>query len=73
MAATSWVYSFNAPTGDLKRMDDDDEVVVQEEQKEEFPSRIRHDGDDRHPTSFCLIPHSSTLYTQNQMKAAGIF
>ena len=33
-------------TGDLKRMGDHDEEM-KEKHKEEYPSRIRHDGDDR--------------------------
>eukprot|EP00745_Piridium_sociabile_P037812 TRINITY_DN68984_c0_g1_i6.p1 TRINITY_DN68984_c0_g1~~TRINITY_DN68984_c0_g1_i6.p1 ORF type:complete len:1121 (+),score=248.01 TRINITY_DN68984_c0_g1_i6:81-3443(+) len=46
----TWVYSMDAVmtlTGDLKRMGDHDEKETQEKHKEEFPSRINQDGDDR--------------------------
>ena len=46
----TWVYSMNAVMtliGDLKRLGDHDDEEMKEKHKEEFTSRIRHDGDDR--------------------------
>ena len=46
----TWVYSMDTVmtlTGDLKKMGNINEVKCKEKHKEEFPSRIRHDGDDR--------------------------
>ena len=46
----TWVYSMDAVmtlTGDLKRMGNHDDDKMKEKHKEEFPSRIKHDGDDR--------------------------
>ena len=46
----TWVYSMDAVmtlTGDLKKMGNINEVECKEKHKEEFPSRIRHDGNDR--------------------------
>ena len=46
----TWVYSMDAVmtlTGDLKRMGDHDDEEMKEKHKDEFPSRIRHDEDDR--------------------------